>query len=199
MSSSSVSCEKNTLEAFLKKEVEDFALQNRAARIVARGLSLIGVGFRPVFDHIVFRTADIRKRAQEFLPFGYVKDASTRILLTKSPHVEVYRKEGYPAVMIEQAHHLPAVEWLNTFGEMMPYYLALQVDHLEDAAFSLEKQGIAFLRPESGGKGDHLRQIAAVPEMKGNQTATTIVLVERHAGDTRFYAPDFWIHPQGKI
>lgn len=191
--------ERNSLETLLKKYTEEFATNNHAVRIVARGLYLVGIGLRPVLDHLVFRAADTHRRSQEFLHLGYVKDASTRLLLPKPAHLEVYRKEGYPAVIIEQPHYAQGSEWLNAFGESAPYYLAVQVDDIGEAVFSLEKQGVAFVRPGIGHKGDGLRQIAAAPEMKEEKMASTLVLVERHAGDGRFYAPDFWVHSEKGI
>jgi hypothetical protein len=71
--------------------------------------------------------------------------------------------------------------------------MALRVDDIEDAAFHLEKQAVSFLRPPAGKHGDHLREMAAVPCMKDARPANYLLLVERHAGDARFYAPDFWL------
>lgn len=194
MSFSSVNTDKGSLEALLKRYADDFASKNHAARTVIRGLSLIGIGLRPVLDHIVFRAHDAQERAREFVALGYEKNTAIRLLHAKNTHLKIYQKKGFPAILIEQPSSASGQEWLKTFGEANPYYLAVRVEGLADAVFSLEKQGIAFVRPEAGGKEDSLRQIAAAPEVQDHKTATTLVLVERHAGEEAFYAPDFWVN-----
>ena len=194
MSSLVMNSGRGPLESLLKKYEDEFIARNHAAKIVARGLSLVGVGLSPVLDHLVFKAMDGHQRAKEFLELGYVKDSSAVLLQPRNVHGEVYRKEGYPAILIQPAQHAQDREWLDKFGGSGPCALAVRVGDLEDAVFSLEKQGVAFLRPGAGHKGENLRQIAATPEMKDGIAATTFVLVERHAWDNHFYAPDFWKH-----
>jgi hypothetical protein len=77
--------------------------------------------------------------------------------------------------------------------------MALRVDDAEEASFRLEKQSVGFIRPMAGKHGETLREIAALPETKDEKNAHYLILAERHAGDQRFYSPDFWMeHLQPK-
>lgn len=183
------------LEAFLKKCAEDFTLQNHAARVVLRGLSLVGIGLRPVLDHVVFRTLHLKQRGQQFFNLGYERDIDAKVLSRKGHGVEVFRNGCAAAILLEHPHEKAGLDWIAQFGDNNPYYLAVRVDDIEEAVFRLEKQGISFLRPVVGHREDSLRQIVTVPEMKNGQLYSHLVLVERHAGDQRFYAPDFWVAP----
>lgn len=191
----SINFDKSSLEALLKKYIDDFAVRNRAAKIVLRGLSLVGVGARPVLDHLVFRALDPSQRALEFLALGYEKSTLHTLLHKQNSFVDVYCRKDYPAVFILHANDPRMISWIEKFGDGALYYLAIRVGDIEEAVFSLEKQSIAFLRPVAGSKGEDLRQIASLPETQAGQIATTLVLVERHVADTKFYAPDFWMTP----
>jgi hypothetical protein len=183
------------LEQTLKQYADGLILENAAARVVTRGLSLVGVGFRPVLDHFIFRTVHLKERANEFLAMGYERDLTAKVLEHKGHGVEVLRRGYAPAILVEHPHEKAGLDWVAHFGDKKPYAMALRVDDIEEAAFRLEKQSVGFIRPPAGKHGETLREIAALPEVKDGKNAHHLILVERHAEDTRFYSPDFWIHP----
>lgn len=183
------------LEQVLKQYVADLAEENSAIRIVTRGLSLVGIGIRPILDHLIFRTVHLKERAQEFLDLGYERDPVAKVLEHKGHGVEVLRRGCAPVILIEHPHEKIGLDWVAHFGDKKPYAVALRVDDIEEAAFRLEKQTVGFIRPPAGKRGEMLREIAALPEVRDGKDAHYLVLVERHAGDARFYSPDFWIHP----
>jgi hypothetical protein len=182
------------VEQVLKQYAADFAIENSAARVVTRGLSLVGTGLSPVLDHFIFRTAHLKERASEFLDLGYQRDLTARVLEHKGHGVEVLRKGGAPAILVEHPHEKAGLDWVAHFGDKKPYAMALHVEDIEEAAFRLEKQSVGFVRPPAGKHGETLREIAALPEVKDGKNAHYLIFVERHAGDERFYSPDFWIH-----
>ncbi|MFA7254879.1 MAG: hypothetical protein WC133_02110 [Candidatus Omnitrophota bacterium] len=183
------------LEQILMQYAEGLVLENAAARVVARGLSLVGVGLRPVLDHFIFRTVHLKERATEFLEMGYERDLTAKVLEHKGHGVEVFRKGDAPAILVEHPHEKTGLDWVTHFGDKKPYAMALRVADIEEASFRMEKQSVSFIRPPAGKHGETLREIAAAPEMKDGKAAHHLILVERHAGDRRFYSPDFWIHP----
>jgi len=195
MSSSSGYKDPALLEQTLKMYVADLAAENPAVRIVTRGLALVGIGVRPVLDHLVFRTAHLKERAREFLELGYERDPAAKVLEHRGRGVEVLRKECAPSILIEHPHEKEGLAWIEYFGDQKPYALAVRVEDIEEAAFRLEKQSVGFLRPPAGKHGGVLREIAAVPAVKGEKNAHYLILVERHGDDQRFYSPDFWVHP----
>ena len=182
------------LEQALKQYVADLTAENTAARVVTRGLSLVGVGIRPVLDHLIFRTVHLKERAREFLDLGYERDLTAKVLEHKGHGVEVFRKDCAPAILVEHPHEKSGLEWVTHFGDKKLYAMAVRVEDIEEAAFRLEKQAVGFMRPPAGKHGENLREIVAVPELKDGKNASHLILVERHAGDPRFYSPDFWIH-----
>jgi len=194
MSSATVCKDSASLEQILKQYAEGFVLENAAARVVTRGLSLVGVGLRPLLDHFIFRTVHLKERASEFLGMGYERDTAAKILEHKGHSVEVFRRGCAPAILVEHPHEKTALDWVAHFGDKKPYAMALRVDDIEEAAFRLEKQSVGFMRPPAGKHGETLREIAVLPEVKDGKNAHHLILVERHAGDQRFYSPDFWIH-----
>lgn len=183
----------SVIEAFLKQQAEAFASHNQAAKVVVRGLSLVGIGVRPILDHFIFRTVHLKQREQEFLDLGYEKDITPKIISKKGHSVEVFRKGCAAALLLEHPHGKEGLDWIERFGDKDPYCMALRVEDIDEAAFRLEKQAVGFLRPAVGHHEDSLRQIATVPEIKDGKEYSHLVLVERHAGDPRFYAPDFWV------
>ena len=187
------------LEQVLKQYAADFASENVAARVVVHSLSLVGIGLFPVLDHLIFRTVHLKERANEFLGLGYERDLAAKVLEHKGHSVEVFRRGCAPAILVEHAHEKAGLDWIAHFGDKKPCAMALRVEDIEEAAFRLEKQGVSFIRPPAGKHGETLREIAVLPEVKDGKNAHYLVLVERHAGDQRFYAPDFWNHPQEKI
>jgi hypothetical protein len=182
------------LEQVLKQYASDLAAENSAVRVVVRGLSLVGIGVRPVLDHLIFRTVHIKERAREFLELGYERDLAAKVLEHKGHGVEVLRRGCAPVILIEHPHEKSGLDWIAHFGDKKPYAAAIRVEDIEEAAFRLEKQSVGFIRPPAGKRGENLREISSVPEVKDGRNAHHLILVERHAGDQRFYSPDFWIH-----
>lgn len=182
----------NTLEQLLKKNTDVFAAVNPSAKVILRGLSLVGVGFRPVLDHLLFRTTHPAERAQEFTELGYSKDLSAKVMDGSGNPVSVYRCRCLPAVLIEEARSKDSKEWVRLFGSSVPYMLGMKVDSLEEATFHLEKQAVRFLRPGAGKLGEEVRAIAALPTFQDGAAVNVLVLVERHAGNANYYGPDFW-------
>ena len=182
------------LEQVLKQYVADLTAENSAVRVVTRGLSLVGVGILPVLDHLIFRTVHLKERTREFLEFGYERDLTAKVLEHKGHGVEVLRKGSAPAILVEHPHERAGLDWVAHFGDKKPYAMAVRVQDIEEASFRLEKQAMGFLRPPAGKHGEDLREIAALPEVRDGKNASYLILIERHAGDPRFYAPDFWSH-----
>lgn len=183
------------LEQALKRFVADLTAENSAARVVARGLSLVGVGIRPVLDHLIFRTVHLKERTREFLDLGYERDPAAKVLEHQGRGVEVFRRGCAPAILVENPHDKSGLDWVAHFGDQKPYAMAVRVEAIEEATFRLEKQAVGFIRPPAGKHGENLLEIAALPEIRDGKHASYLLLVERHAGDTRFYSPDFWIQP----
>ncbi len=193
---STANCKDSTLlEQTLRQYAAGLALENTAVRVVMRGLSLVGIGSLPVLDHFIFRTVHLKERASEFIELGYERDFASKVLEHKGHGVEVFRKGLGPAILVEHPHEKAGLDWVAHFGDSKPYAMAFRVEDLEEAVFRLEKQSVGFIRPPAGKHGETLREIATLPEVKGGKNAHHLILVERHGGDSRFYSPDFWIHP----
>ncbi len=141
------------LEQILKQYTSDFASENAAMRVVARGLSLVGIGIRPVLDHLIFRTVHLKEKASEFFGMGYERDPAAKVLEHSGHGVEVLRRGGAPAILVERPHEKAGLDWIAHFGDKKPYAMALRVDDIEEAAFHLEKQAVGFIRPPAGKHG----------------------------------------------
>jgi hypothetical protein len=183
------------LEKLLRRYVAGFVQGNRAARVVSEGLRVIGVGFRPVIDHITFRTLNVEKRAQEFLRYGYEYDFELGVIEYDTWWAKVYRKPGYPVIFIDQAYDGPRgkksliPDWVNAFGDKVLHHIAIQVDDIENAIFFLEKQGVEFVGNIVGDRGTDLRQIFSKPETKNGKPYSVLELAERHRGYAGFLPP----------
>ncbi|HTL47351.1 MAG TPA: hypothetical protein VL688_04740 [Verrucomicrobiae bacterium] len=183
------------LEKLLRQYIEEFITHNRAARVVSQGLKCIGIGFRPIVDHITFRTLNVDGRAREFLPFGYEYDAKLGVIEYDTWWAKVYRKAGYPAIFIDQAYDLPRgkgsliPEWVKTFGDKGLHHVAILVDDIESAVFYLEKQNVPFAGSIVGDRGADLRQIFSEPEQREGKPYTVLELTERHRGYAGFLPP----------
>lgn len=183
------------LEKSLRRYVEDFVAQNGAARVVARGLEVLGIAFWPVIDHMTFRTLDVETRAREFLDCGYVVDSRLGVIEYENWWARVYRKRGYPTLFIDQAFEgkrgreslIP--DWVRTFTDRVLHHVAIRVDDIEKAIFYLEKQGVAFAGKIVGDKGTDLRQIFTQAEMRQGKAFSVLELTERHHGYEGFLPP----------
>ncbi len=183
------------LEKALRVYIDEFVANNKAAQVINDGLRVLGVGLRPVLDHITFRTLNVEERAKEFIRYGYAYDSKFGVIEEGDWWAKVYRKPGYPAIFIDQAFDgergkksvIP--EWVQNFGDKV-HHMAIQVDDIETAIFYLEKQGIPFTGHIMGDRGTDLRQIFAQPEMKKGKIFTILEVTERHRGYTGFVAPE---------
>lgn len=183
------------LEALLKRYVEDFVHQNQAARTLAEGMHVLGVGFWPVIDHLTFRTLEVERRSGEFLKHHYSYDSKLGVLEYDHWFAKVYRKPGYPALFIDQAFSgargkgslIP--DWVKAFGDKTLHHVAVRVDDIEQAVFYLEKQGVKFAGQIVGDRGTDLRQIFTQPEMKKGKAFSVVELTERHRGFDGFSPP----------
>lgn len=180
------------LESVFRKYAEEFAAVNPAAKVILRGVDLVGIGIRPVLDHFIFRTLHPEERIREFLELGCVKDPFAKVLPGKRFRTEVCRLNGFPAVLVEDVRDREAQDWVKAFGDQAPYVMAVRVESVEDAALHLEKQGVGFLRPPAGKIGEQVRAIASLPVFRDGKALSVLVLVERHAGNPGYYAADFW-------
>lgn len=180
------------LEQVLQGYVEGFSGRSTVARVFLRGLSVIGVGVRPLLDHFVFRTLQPGERVRELLEMGYLRDTATRVFFGGERHVEVYRNDCAPAVILECPDDPVEREQAKVWGDQIPYVMAVKVENIEEAAFRLEKQAIQFLRPPAGKREESLRQMTALPETFQGTAPGYMMFVERHGGDRGFYLPVFW-------
>lgn len=186
---------RDPLELLIKCYVDDFVAHNRAAKVLADGLRVVGTGLRPVIDHITFRTLKVEERAKEFLAHGYEYDSRLGVIEYENWWAKVYRKAGYPVVFIDQAFDgargkgslIP--EWVRQFGDKALHHVAVQVDDIETAVFYLEKQGVGFAGSIAGGRDSDLRQIFTLPEMNGGKPFSVVELTERHRGYAGFLPP----------
>ena len=126
------------LESLLRRYLEDFVAHNQSAHTLANGLQVVGIGFRPIIDHITFRTLDVEKRAKEFISYGYQYDLRLGVIQYENWWAKVYRKQGYPTIFIDQAFEgkrgakslIP--DWVKTFGDKTLHHVAVQVDDIEN-------------------------------------------------------------------
>lgn len=184
------------LEQLLRYYIRDFIANNSAAKVVADGMRVIGIGFRPILDHITFRTLDVAQRAKEFLKQGYQYDSRLGRIEYENWWAKVYRKPGYPAIFIDQAYPgrrgkkslIP--EWVETFTDQIVHHVSIQVDDIEQAVFFLEKQGVPMEGSIVGDRGSDLRQIFTKPEMRKKKPFTVLELAERHRGYQGFLPPN---------
>lgn len=178
------------LELLIRYYLQIFLEGNRAGRVVEQGLKVLGIGLRPLVDHITFRTMNVEKRAKEFLKQGYRHDARSGVLKYETWWGKIYRKAGYPAVFIDQPYagkkgkDSEVAKWVEKFGDERPYHLAVCVDNIEQAVYYMEKQGIPFTGKVLGAHEADLRQAFAQPEIKEGIFYSIFELTERHRGNT---------------
>ncbi len=192
---SSVSGPNDPVEKLLRMYIDDYISKNKAAKTVAAGLRVLGIGFRPMIDHMTFRAVDIDRRAKEFLKCGYREDKQIGAMRYENWWAKVFRKQGYPTIFIDQAFtgsrgkKCVIPEWVRTFGDKTLHHVAILVDDIEQAIFYLEKQGIQFMDRIIGERGTDLRQIFTAPEVVEGQVFSTLELIERHRGYCGFLSP----------
>lgn len=180
------------LDALIQRLLDDYVSRNKAAQIVCHALNGIGIGLRPVVDHITIRTREIDPRAEEFVERGYVYSET---LQYEDWYAKVYRAPGYPALFIDQAYDdsrgktsiIPG--WVETFGDQTLHHIAVHVEDIERAIQWLKTQGVTFTGNIVGEPGSDLRQIFTSPESVEGAPFSVLELTERHRGFQGFSPP----------
>jgi hypothetical protein len=180
------------IAAVISNYVTTFVESNRAASIIRDRLAAAGVGLRPVIDHISFRTLQVHERALEFEALGFSFDDTVGVVERDEFWYKVYRRPGFPAVLIQQAHEdargekSPIPGWVERHTDASVHHLAIVVDRLEDAVQALSEAGITFSGNIVGDADSEFRQIYVAPETRDGEPYTVLELVERHWGYTGF-------------
>ncbi|MER3425261.1 MAG: hypothetical protein C4293_20580 [Nitrospiraceae bacterium] len=180
------------LEHLVHGYIRDYLSKNQAARILQEGLDRVGVGFRPVVDHITIRTNDIDQRAEEFVRLGY---RYSETLEYEDWFAKVYRVTGYPALFVDQAYPgergrtsiIPG--WVALFGDRTLHHVAVLVEDIEHTIEQLKARGVVFAGEIVGAKGGALRQIFTAPETVDGEPFSVLELTERHHGFQGFSPP----------
>ena len=180
------------LDALLHRYVSDYLAQNLAARILKAALDEVGVGFKPVIDHLTIRTLDIERRAEEFTRLGYTP---AEIIAYEDWFAKVYRAPGYPPMFIDQAYAdergktslIPG--WVAKFGDQTLHHVAVRVEDIEWAIHRLKTLGVIFTGDIVGTRGGPLRQIFTSPELVDGESFSVLELTERHRGFQGFSPP----------
>ncbi len=180
------------LDALLDGLIKDYVSRNLAARILQASLDEVGIGFRPVVDHLTIRTLDIDRRAEEFIRLGY---GYAETLNYDDWFAKVYRVPGFPPLFVDQAYPdargrtslIPG--WVAKFGDRALHHVAAQVEDIEWAIHRLKALGIVFTGDIVGARGAPLRQIFTAPEPVNGETFSVLELTERHQGFLGFSPP----------
>jgi hypothetical protein len=180
------------LERVIADYLAEFLGGNRAARVLVDALGGMGVGLRPLVDHLTFRTLDVERRAAEFVGYGYV--AAERIEYDDW-WARVYRRPGWPPLFIDQAFDeergagaiIPG--WVARFGDRALHHVAVAVDDIERAVAWLGVHGVACAGAIVGERGGPLRQIFTAPEQRDGEPYTVLELTERRFGFSGFAPP----------
>lgn len=184
------------LEQLLRCYLDEFITHNKAARVVASGLRVVGVGLWPLVDHLTFRAVDIAKRAGEFCSQGYHEDKTIGMLEGHDWWGKVFRKTGYPSLLIEQpfagkrGEKSVVLEWIHQFGDKQPHHLAIRVDNLTQAMYFMEKQGIPFSYQSSATQHSaDFKRVFTEPSRRDGKSYSMLELIERHRGFAGFAHP----------
>jgi len=180
------------LDARLDRLITEYLSRNLAARVLQAALDEVGVGFRPVIDHLTIRTLDIDRRAEEFLQLGY---GYAETLQYDDWFAKVYRVPGFPPLFIDQAYPdakgttslIPG--WVATFGDQTLHHVAVRVEDIEWAIHRLKTQGVVFTGDIVGARGASLRQIFTSPERVAGEVFSVLELTERRHGFLGFSPP----------
>ncbi len=189
---------KDRAEELVRRAVDNFVKNNRAARLLKQELDKAGIGLMPVVDHITVRTLDVNKSGREFTALGFKWDLSigkNGILEYDDWWAKVYRKPGLPAVFIDQAFQGPRgttsviPPWVRRFSSRVLHHIAVRVEDIEKAVFTLRRKGIPFAGPIVGAKGSELRQVFTAADVKRGHPFTVVEIIERHRGYLGFQPP----------
>jgi len=182
-------------DRFFAEYISRYLSGNRAAGIIKSALDDAGVGLMPLVDHCALRTHDVDKRAEQVVELGFVHDDSIGILEFDNWWAKVYRKEGYPALFIDQAYSsergknslIP--EWVDAHGDQGFHHFAIRVEDIESAIDKMKRKGVEFAGEIVGDRGTDLRQIFTRPEVLNGKVFSVLELIERRNGYTGFLPP----------
>lgn len=171
-------------EPVIRRLLEEYFANNAAARIyltIARELH-----WTATVDHLTIRCWSIERRAREFLALGYRDPGEVIEYPDQGWWAKVYRREGYPALFIDQAYDdergkksiLP--EWVATFGEAVLHHIAVRVPDIEAAKEAMEKKGVEFSGSIVGARKTRLRQIFTAAEVRKGRAYSVLELTERN-------------------
>lgn len=183
---------KKHVAAVINNYISTFLETNASARLIRDRLAAAGVGLRPVIDHISFRTLLVHERAREFEALGFSFDDTIGVVERDDFWYKVYRKAGFPAVLIQQAHEdargasSPIPAWVERYTDGQLHHVAIAVDRLEHAVATLGEGGVSFVGQIVGDTDSEFRHIYAKPDAGDSMPATILELVERHWGFTGF-------------
>jgi hypothetical protein len=183
------------IDAVIWDYIDRYVRGNRAASVLRDALENLGVGLRPVLDHLSIRTLDVQERALEFEAMGFAYDDNLGVMERDSWWAKAYRKPGFPAIYLDQAFpdargaesEIPA--WVAKYTDGTLHHIAINVGSIEDAVERLAKLGLAFAGEIIGEPQSEYRQIYTEPEMIDGAPFTTLELVERRWGYTGFLSP----------
>lgn len=172
----------------LLKTISFFVADNEAARVISQGLRVVGIGILPALDYLCFLTKSHAACIEPYLSLGYSENQSKQLdIRTSEGHAKVYDCAGYPSIVVvesstvkEQTPFISA--WVDKFDHALPFMLTLHVENIENAVFYLEKQGVAFPKSISGGRGEIVREAIAIAKVKEDQVFSAVKLIERHCG-----------------
>lgn len=182
-------------EKLMQERIKDYLVNNSAARIIAKHLEEIGVGIRPIIDHVTIRTLNVEKCAKGVLELGFVYDEKVGVLEYEDWWAKVYRKPGYPAVFIDQpfegkrGEKNVIHEWVKAFGSETFHHIAILVNDIEVAVKNFKELGVELAGEIVGEKGSDLRQVFTKPEIKNGKPFTVLEITERHRGYEGFLPP----------
>ena len=180
------------LDRLIDNMLTKYITSNHAARIFKEDMEGVGVGIKPVVDHLTIRTLNIDQRAQEYTRLGY---SYSETIEYQDWYAKVYRAPGYPALFVDQAYDdqrgktslIP--RWVKKFGDQTFHHIAVLVEDIEQSISHLQGKGVVFAGKIVGEPGENLRQIFSVPEQIDGEPFSVLELTERHEGYQGFSPP----------
>jgi hypothetical protein len=173
--------------------IEHYFSENEAARLYRSACEQEGWPF--IIDHITLRCLDVARRAAPFLAQGYLDLGELIEYPDQGWWARVYRREGYPALFIDQAYRdsrgvasiIPA--WVEKFTDQVLHHVAVRVSDIDATVAALKQRGIAFSDAVAGTPGSRLRQVFTVAELRDGAAFSVLELTERNDGYDGFF-PD---------
>jgi len=165
----------------------DYFRENEAAQIYRNECD--SQGWPLVIDHMTIRCMNVDQRAKEFQSRGYVYKGELIEYPDRGWWAKVYRKEGYPALFIDQAYSDSKGDrsifplWVETFGDRVLHHVAVLVKEIEEVISVLQKRGVTFSGDVVGRRGTRLRQVFTASEVRNGIAFSVLELTERNGYD----------------